>query len=439
MTSGHVRVQMRGRIGVIFLNRAPSNALAAGFAAEVSAVLSGLLGDDAVDGIVLASDLPHFSAGTDTAELTQPQRGGKANLAQLCGQIAGAAKPVVAAIHGACLSAGLELALAAQARVASARAQFAFPDIKLGLMPAAGGTLRLPALVGAETALDLLLEGNVIPADQALQLDLIDQVTGGDVVAAAVDWAQTMLAGQAKMHRRDALADARAFQMAVTAARQSYAGQHLAAYDKIITCVEAGQFFPPAQWVILEHTVFEDLMFGAQAQGMCYAFVANQRLRGAPDCARGGAVELAIKNCLARSIADLQGQGHARATIIAALASFGVGVETGSVLPAPPAKSADILGAIGAQMVNCGAALLRQGTVRRASDFDAVIVQAGLFPRWLGGPLFQADRRGIAQTRDDVHRRAAGESEANTADPLPDALFDQLIATGLKFADFTPN
>ncbi len=572
------RAYMRGRIGVVALNRAPSNALSSEFAGQLLALMNLMIQNQAVEGIVFASDLPNFLAGSDVSDLIVPKRGDKANLVQLCDVIAQSPKPIVAAVHGACMSAGLDLALAAVARVARAGAEFAYTDIKLGLMPAAGGAFRLPALIGAAPALEMLLHGQPISANKALKLNLIDQMVAEDVVGAAVRLAQKIADGRSQLQRRDPVKDARAFQAAVVAARNRYAGQHLQAYRKIIDCVEAGQFFVPEQAQILQQTLFEELRQGQQAQGLCYAFVANHRLRAqpslprlprtalairavniwganaltvrlaasalnvglnvrfadprpqylraamdkiaamtaaqstgqlstakdensfdsgavfaasdaphvdfpatiyladtamhaaqgsgvlvmpaqlyydvsgyapkavaqtlsalldrlgwhVPDISDGGAVEMAIKDCLSRCTAELRRFGHSHTTVLDALASYGIGVQTGAILPVPPPEAHEILAAIRAALANCGAALLRKGAVKQASDFDAVAVQTGLFPRWQGGPLYHADKRGPLVMRADLRRRAADAPDLFTPDPL----FDVVIADGMRFADY---
>lgn len=588
--SKNVATEVRGRVGILWLRRQPSNAMSAKLSADLHQELAAFLERSEIDCVVIASGLTHFSAGSDAAEFSPPKRGNKTELAALCASISANKKPIVAAVHGACLSAGLELVVSATARIAHVGAQFGFPDIKLGLMPAAGTTLRLPLLVGPEPALTMLLEGNAIGAEQAANIGLVDILVEDDLIESACDFALGLATGTRRVLRRDSQKDARALQEAVVAARSQFAGRRLAAYDKIIACVEASQIFLPAQALVLEQSAYESLLFSEDTQGLCYALLAGQQMRGlaytktialpagvgaaeieylnilgagelvaqcvhralvaglrvrlvnadqealmncllrisallvadiaqgrmdaqtrdiiwarlrssrdrdlfegapmvigveadcdvllsksrqepppqkavlilnqgqvdyvidpaAPveiaaflsgilaklgvatyDLTRGGYVETQIKDAVSQAIAHLQGQGHARETIIAALASSGVGVDANVALPAAPPKCKEILSAIQLAMINRGAQLLREAHVPRARDYDAMVVQAGLFPRWLGGPLYFADRRGLLVVRADLRKLAASAPHLFTPDPS----FEALIAKGRRFND----
>lgn len=586
--SKNLLAEVRGRVGVLSLRRPPSNAISSRLAADLRQALSALLAQTDIDSVVIASSLVHFSAGSDTADFTQPQRGSKTEISALCQMVSDSKKPIVAAVHGACLSSGLELVISATARIALVGAQFGFPDVKLGLMSAAGSTLRLPKLIGADPALRMMLEGNAISAEQAAQIGLVDILVTDGLLDAACDFANKLAAGAGRFQRRDSVQDARALQEAVVAARAKYAGLRLASYEKIISCVEASQIFLPEQALALERGSYDGLLFSDDTQGLCYAWLAGQRLRSlaysqsvnlpagtevpdvqeinilgageltaqmahralvaglqvrlvdpaqegvmncllrisallgadvtqgrldaktrdlvwaglrsskdrdlfapsaivigeqmdcdvilrqsrqAPppqkallvfgearlnyvmdpttpvktaaflvglfaklgivtyDLARGGFVETQIKDAVSQAITYLQSQGHGRDTIISALAASGIGVDAHVALPDAPPKSAQILSAIQLAMINRGARLLRQGRVPRSGDYDALVMQAGLFPRWLGGPLYLADRRGVMVVRAELRKLAAFAPDLFT----PDAFFDHLIAKGLRF------
>lgn len=590
--SKNLLAEVRGRVGIMWLRRTPSNALSSKLSSDLSFGLAALLDHPEIDCVVIASRLAHFSAGSDTSDLTQPQLGSKNELSALCQMVSSSKKPIVAAIHGACLSAGLELALSATARIALVGAQFAFPEIKLGLMPAAGSTLRLPELIGPEPALTMLLDGSVIDAEQAEKIGLIDVLAQQDVVQAACDLALGLSMGTHRVTRRDSAKDARALQVALVEARAKYAGRRLASYDKIITCVEASQIFLPAQAFALERSAYESLLFSDDTQGLCYALLASQRFRSrdaAPiyrmpagiaaldvnqinilgegelvaqlayramvsgiqvrlvnpeqnglmncllrvsvllsqdmsqghmdietrdliwarlrtsssmdilddspiicsqrdhsagdiylsntrqtpssqksilvitektvdcvadagvspqvsaflggllakmgfksyDLGRGGFADTQIKDTLSQAIQYLQNQGHARDVILAALASSGIGIDANAALPTAPPKAKIILGAIHLALINRGATLLRENHVPRAVDYDAMVVQAGLFPRWLGGPLYFADRRGLMVVRAELRKLAADAPHLFAPDPL----FDLMIAKGRSLTE----
>lgn len=170
----------------------PVNTLKADFAAEFERAFAELEGDDGVRAVVFTSGKDEgFVAGADIEMLDDAETASEAAELSRTGQramdrIAGFRAPVVAAIHGACLGGGLELALACRERVASddRKTKLGLPEVQLGLLPGAGGTQRLPALIGAAQALDLMLTGKQVPAKKAYRMGLVDEVVPG---AIAVD------------------------------------------------------------------------------------------------------------------------------------------------------------------------------------------------------------------------------------------------------------
>lgn len=137
-----------------------------------------------------------FIAGSDLKEFGQPLE--DPQLPAVIAAIERCPTPVVAAIHGAALGGGFELTLGCDARVADARAVVGLPEVTLGMTPGAGGTQRLPRRVGLTKAIELICAGTRLPARQALDLDLLDQVVDTDLRSAAVEFARALNAGQAR-------------------------------------------------------------------------------------------------------------------------------------------------------------------------------------------------------------------------------------------------
>src|SRR5262249_8710719 len=133
-----------------------------------------------------------FIAGADITEFGKPPKG--PSLFEALDAMEASQKPVIAAIHGTAFGGGLEVTLCCHYRVAGPSAQLALPDVKLGLLPGAGGTQRLPRLVGPEKALDMITSGNPIRAKEAQALGLVDQIVDGDLVAGAVAFAEKVVA-----------------------------------------------------------------------------------------------------------------------------------------------------------------------------------------------------------------------------------------------------
>jgi 3-hydroxyacyl-CoA dehydrogenase len=144
----------------------------------------------------------------------------------------------------------------------------------------------------------------------------------------------------------------------------------------------------------------------------------------------GGPLDRRLRAALSAAIAGLEAQGLTRPIIAAALASYGLGVGERAAMPPAPPEAQLVLSACLLAMANQGARLLSDGVARRPLDIDAAAIMGGLFPRWQGGPMFQADKRGLLVLRADLRRRA----EAAPQIYAPDALFDRLISEGRDFA-----
>src|SRR5471030_3420406 len=162
--------QVHGSVAVITLNNPPVNGM--GLATRTAAVngIKQALADDAVKAIVITGAGKAFSGGADIKEFGSPLALAEPNLLSLIARIEGASKPVVAAIHTVCMGGGLELALGCHYRVVSPGAQIALPEVKLGLLPGAGGTQRLPRVLGLEMALNMIVSGTPVKSEALAQV-----------------------------------------------------------------------------------------------------------------------------------------------------------------------------------------------------------------------------------------------------------------------------
>nr|WP_315393356.1 3-hydroxyacyl-CoA dehydrogenase NAD-binding domain-containing protein [uncultured Duganella sp.] len=183
---------VHGAIAVVTLDNPPVNGL--GLATRTAAVagIERALADAAVKAIVVTGAGKAFSGGADIKEFNTPQAIAEPNLHTLIATAEGASKPVVAAIHSVCMGGGLELALGCHYRVAMPGAQIALPEVKLGLLPGAGGTQRLPRVLGLERALDMIVTGTPVASDQLAGTPLFDAVfaADADLLAAAIAFAE---------------------------------------------------------------------------------------------------------------------------------------------------------------------------------------------------------------------------------------------------------
>lgn len=188
--------ERRGRVSVITVNNPPVNALAHPVREGLLRCFNESTADDAVQAIVVTGGGQTFMAGADIKEFGKPMQ--EPGLGKVINAYETSKKPTVAALHGTPLGGGLEVAMGCQARVTDPKTRLGLPEVKLGLLPGAGGTQRLPRLVGVERALEMITTGDPIPAPLALELGLVDEVADGDHVAAAVAYAERVLDGKAR-------------------------------------------------------------------------------------------------------------------------------------------------------------------------------------------------------------------------------------------------
>jgi len=174
-----VDFEIQSGVGVITLQSPPVNALGLPLRRALKEALDRARDDAAVEGVVVASALKLFCAGADIAEFASGAFSDAPFLPELLDGLEAMDKPVVAAVNGAALGGGLELALACHFRVAAPEAVLGVPEVQLGILPGAGGTQRLPRLAGVKKALDMIVSGNPIAADEALTLGLVDKVVDG--------------------------------------------------------------------------------------------------------------------------------------------------------------------------------------------------------------------------------------------------------------------
>jgi 3-hydroxyacyl-CoA dehydrogenase len=189
-----VDYSIRGRIAVIAFQSPPVNSLGFALRRDLLAALERVVGDSAVDGAVLVGANGTFSAGADIREFGGKEMRRGPSLWTLTSFLDGMTKPVVAAVEGVALGGGLELAMSCHHRVAASAAKVGLPEVKLGLLPGAGGTQRLPRLIGIEGAINVMLSGEPLPAGLFAKTPLFDQVVDADVVGAAVTVAEAAAA-----------------------------------------------------------------------------------------------------------------------------------------------------------------------------------------------------------------------------------------------------
>ncbi|WP_233867516.1 3-hydroxyacyl-CoA dehydrogenase NAD-binding domain-containing protein [Paraburkholderia adhaesiva] len=282
-----VSYELRGKVLLVTIDNPPVNALGVDVRRGLAAAIEHADANDAVEAVLLVGAGRNFIAGADIREFGKPPQ--PPALPDVCNRIEACRKPVIAAIHGAALGGGLEVALGAHYRLAVAGAKLGLPEVQLGLLPGAGGTQRTPRLIGAEAALSLILSGRHASAQEALKLGLVDRVgASDDVLAEGLAYAQELLAAQAPARRtRDAqgLANREAAQAAIAAARADTAKKSRGLFSpmKIVDCVEAALNESFDDGLRFERKQFLECLDSPQRAGLVHAFFAEREVQKAPE------------------------------------------------------------------------------------------------------------------------------------------------------------
>ena len=284
-----VQFTKSGNVGVITINNPPVNALSPGVPEGISDAIDQLQKDDGLKAAVLIGGGSTFIAGADIKELEKMAAGKPrgAGLLPLLLKIEDCRKPVVAAIHGTALGGGMETAMACHYRVAVRSAKVGQPEVKLGIIPGAAGTQRLPRLTGVAKAVEMCSEGNPVAAEGALRLGLIDKLINGDLLAGAIAFAQELAAKPIPKtrERHDKLGtpeqNAPVFAAARENARKKQRG--LLAPLAAIDAVEAATKMPFGEGCQVEQTLFVECLTSPQAKALMHVFFAEREVAKIPD------------------------------------------------------------------------------------------------------------------------------------------------------------
>jgi len=278
-----------GRVAVVTVDSPPVNALSNAVRQGIAAAVEKAMADDAVGAVVLICEGRTFFAGADITEFGKPQV--EPSLRNLQKIVENATKPIVAAIHGTALGGGLELALVAHYRVAVPSAKCGLPEVKLGLLPGAGGTQRLPRVVGVQKALEMVTSGNPISAKEALSMGLLDALAEeGGLRAAAVAFANKVLGEGLPLlkvrDRTEKLEEARANPGIFDEFRKANARQFrgFLAPEYNIRCIEtAVSDLPFEDALVRERALFDELMKDSQSAAQRHVFFAERQAAKVDD------------------------------------------------------------------------------------------------------------------------------------------------------------
>jgi 3-hydroxyacyl-CoA dehydrogenase len=284
--------EIRDGIAVITLNNPPVNGLGFDTRRAMADGLDKAQADAAVKAVVLTGAGKAFSGGADIKEFGSPKAVAEPNLLSLIRATEQCTKPVVAAIHSVCMGGGLELALGCHYRVTAPGAQVALPEVKLGLIPGAGGTQRLPRVLGLETALNMIVSGEPVKSELLASLPgqkLFDKVIEGDLLAGAIAFAQEVGAKHAggaplplvrdlKVKHRDPDAFIQFARNTVKAMSKNFP-----APGKCVDAVEMSVKKKFDEAMVAEREIFVALMFTPECKALRHAFFGERAASKIPD------------------------------------------------------------------------------------------------------------------------------------------------------------
>ncbi|MBM6579081.1 enoyl-CoA hydratase/isomerase family protein [Microvirga sp. BT689] len=283
-----VALRRDGEIAVLTVNSPPVNALSAQVREGIVEGIRTANSDSGIKAVVLHCEGRTFFAGADISEFGKPPK--RPMLPEVVDFIEASAKPVVAALHGTALGGGLETALACHYRVAVPSAKVGFPEVKLGLLPGAGGTQRLPRLVGPERALEMVTSGTPISAKAAKEMGIVDElVDETDLLASAIAFARKVVAENRPLKKvrdlDDKIAAARGksdiFDTFRKANARKFRGFQAPEYN--IRCIEAAVNLPFDEGIKLERQLFQELVSGEQSAAQRHVFFAERQVWKIPD------------------------------------------------------------------------------------------------------------------------------------------------------------
>ena len=285
--SRSVSLDRQGRIAIVTVNNPPVNALSQHVRQGLRDAVTQAIADPGAAAIVIACAGRTFIAGADITEFGKPPQ--EPTLSQVQEVIERSAKPVVAAIHGTALGGGLEVAMTCHWRVAVKAARLGQPEVKLGLIPGAGGTQRLPRLVGVEKALAMIVGGDPIGGEEAKRLGLVDEIVDGDLTAGAIAFAERIVNEKRPLRKvrdlDDKVVAARGKPEVFSEFRKSVARQTrgFKAPEACVKAVEAAVSLPFDQGLARERELFVETLTSPESKAQRYFFFAEREAAKIPD------------------------------------------------------------------------------------------------------------------------------------------------------------
>ena len=413
-----VHYERRGNIALLVVDHPPVNALSPGVPEGLQAAVERANQDPDVNASAVMGAGRTFMAGADIKELTKPDVSAYLKSLLDCERaIEDSPKPVVMAMHGTAFGAGLETAMAGHYRIISSMGQVGQPEVKLGLIPGAGGTQRLPRLVGMEQALEMCVFGEPVSAQQALAWGLVDELFEGDVAEAAVVAARKIVGRKfVKTRERGEKVHTDAFAiMSWTSAQRDNILRKLpgeTAPARAVSAIAATTRMPFYRGLKWEHDLFEECRRGPQSKALIHLFFAERSASKVPDVTAEAKASptpaIVVHSLPAEPTKDgvicLERSGSRLCEIIRGAQATPEVIKTALVHAKKQGKVAVVVReAVSERLLRIwrqtenintlaeeGAAILAEGGALRASDIDVISVLACGFPAWRGGVMYCA-------------------------------------------------
>ncbi|OGB22913.1 MAG: 3-hydroxyacyl-CoA dehydrogenase [Burkholderiales bacterium RIFCSPLOWO2_02_FULL_57_36] len=277
--------KVTGAVAVITLNNPPVNGLGASTRSAIVEGMKKALGDNAVKAVVITGAGKAFSGGADIKEFNTPKAFAEPTLHTVINVVENSTKPVIAAIHSVCMGGGLELALGCNYRVASPGAQIALPEVKLGILPGAGGTQRLPRVVGLEMALNMIVSGTPVASEKLAKTGLFNEMIEGDLMQGALAFANKVADTRPLPKVRDIKIDYPNYEAFLQFSRNTVKAM-AGPYPAPLKCVEAVAAAVTEKFdngIKIERDLFVELVQTDESKALRHAFFAERAASKIPD------------------------------------------------------------------------------------------------------------------------------------------------------------
>ncbi|MDO8180012.1 MAG: 3-hydroxyacyl-CoA dehydrogenase NAD-binding domain-containing protein [Undibacterium sp.] len=277
--------QVSGNIAVITMNNPPVNGLGHSTRSAIVESMQLALNDDAVKAIVITGAGKAFSGGADIKEFNSPKAFAEPSLHTVINVLENASKPVIAAIHSVCMGGGLELALGCHYRVATAGAQIALPEVKLGILPGAGGTQRLPRVLGLEMALNMIVSGTPVASEKLAGTALFNELIDGDLMQGAIAFANKIADARPLPRVRDIKIDYPNHEAFLQFSRNTVRAMS-GPFPAPLKCVEAVAAAVTKKFddgLKIERDLFLELVQSTESKALRHAFFGERAASKLPD------------------------------------------------------------------------------------------------------------------------------------------------------------